>query len=200
MKKWPVVLCLCVAVLGWNASETCAQMYVSGNVGVVLAEDSDISDAYDQGEISYDPGAVVTVAFGYAAGSGLRLEGELGSRYNEMDEISVQGYGSANIDGDVTTSSLMANIFFDILPDERISPFIGAGAGFANIEADLDHFGSDEDFVLAYQLAAGIGFEVTRQLKIDVQYRYFATEDPDFDGVDAEYATHNIMGGVRFSF
>lgn len=200
MKKSSIVLLVLALVFGWGASIACAGMYVSGNLGVVLTEDSDMSDGDDNAELSYDPGAVITGAFGYAFQNGLRLEGELGSRYSEMDEVSVSGYGTGEIEGDVTTTSMMANVFYDFMPAEKVSPFVGAGLGFANIEADIDHYGDDDDTVLAYQLAAGVSFSVTQRLKIDVQYRYFATEDPDFNGIDAEYATHNAMGGVRFSF
>jgi len=200
MSKSATICFLLTAVVICGASTASAGMYVSGNFGVVLAEDSHVSDNFDRGKISYDAGAVATVAVGYADGNGLRLEGELGSRYNEMDDFSLAGYGSVNIDGDVTVGSLMANVFYDFDPRGKVSPFIGAGAGFANIEADIDHFGSDDDFVFAYQLAAGISFKVIERMSIDVQYRYFSTEDPEFDGIDAEYATHNIMGGVRFNF
>jgi hypothetical protein len=33
-----------------------------------------------------------------------------------------------------------------------------------------------------------------------VSYAYFATSDPEFDGVDSEYSGHGVLGGIRYSF
>ena len=70
----------------------------------------------------------------------------------------------------------------------------------SDIEADIDLVGTEDDTVFAYQIAAGGSLAVNDRLSIDVQYRYFATEDPNFDGLKAEYATHNLFFGLRFNF
>ena len=59
--------------------------------------------------------------------------------------------------------------------------------------------------MFAYQLILGVSFASVETLSVetlsvDLQYRYFATDDPEFDGVDAEYSTHNFMIGLRQSF
>jgi opacity protein-like surface antigen len=41
---------------------------------------------------------------------------------------------------------------------------------------------------------------LTHVTTLDLQYRYFATADPDFDGTEAEYQTHNFFAGLRFDF
>ena len=33
-----------------------------------------------------------------------------------------------------------------------------------------------------------------------IKYRYFATSDPEFDGTEVEYASHNIYAGIRLNF
>ena len=35
---------------------------------------------------------------------------------------------------------------------------------------------------------------------IDLKYRYVGTEDPEFDGTEAEFASHDFLLGVRFYF
>ena len=70
------------------------------------------------------------------------------------------------------------------------------GVGYANVDLD----GDEDDSVFAYQVGAGIGYAVSDQATIDLKYRYFATEDPDFGGVDAEVASHNIYLGIRVNF
>lgn len=54
--------------------------------------------------------------------------------------------------------------------------------------------------MFAYQVGAGVGYALTPQVTLDVKYRYFATADPDFDGTDMEYASHNIYAGIRLDF
>jgi len=218
MNKLSVVLMALAILLGVGAAAHAAP-YVSLNMGTVWVNDPDYNYsetgydyAYrDEGELSFDTGFVLTAAFGYAYENGFRAELEYGFRSNDLDkaegtEYYQDFYGkdsndySENLGGDVMTNSLMFNGFYDFAPRSPISPFVGAGIGFANIEGDIDFQGTEDDNVFAYQLAAGVAFALNPKMKIDVQYRFFGTEDPDFDGLEAEYLTHNLMIGLRTSF
>lgn len=199
MKNPAITLIALTMILGLGMSTASAEMYFSGDAGAVWVEDSDIDDGIDTGEISFDTGYGLTAALGHVYGNGFRTEAEFGYRNNDMDELSAFGL-SAPISGDISTISLMVNGFYDFMSDSTMTPFIGAGLGFANIEADIDDFGSDDDNVFAYQLAAGIAFAVNPSLNIDLQYRFFGTEDPEFDVLEAEYTTHNVMIGFRQNF
>jgi opacity protein-like surface antigen len=200
MKKLAVViLALTVGLFGF-ISFASAEMYVSGNVGAVWVNDADIDDGYDTGEIEFDTGFGMNAALGSSYGNGLRAEVEFAYQKSDMDKVSVDGYyGSASIDGDITAIALMVNAFYDFMPNEKFTPFIGAGIGYANLEGD-DGYDSEDDNVFAYQAAAGVAFTLNQQLKFDLQYRFFATEDPSFGNLDAEYSTHNMMAGLRYSF
>ena len=198
MRKTSLVL-LSMMVLGMCATIANAQgtgIYFSGNLGGIRVMDSDVT-WYDgfQDEAKFDTGIVTTVAIGWDFGIGLRPEFELGFRFNEVDRQFPNGIG-----GEIYSSSIMGNLFFDFIPHQRVSPFIGAGVGFANVEVDLDFWGSDDDTVFAYQFMAGLSFAVSRNINIDLQYRYFATEDPEFDFFESEYKTHSVMGGIRIRF
>ena len=94
----------------------------------------------------------------------------------------------------------MGNAYYDFSTEGSFSPYIGAGLGYANVEADLDDFGDEDDNVFAYQFILGGSFASSETLSVDLQYRYFATDDPEFDGLEAEYSTHNLMIGLRQSF
>ena len=117
----------------------------------------------------------------------------------------------------------MANVWFDFNPGSPWSPFVGGGLGVARISlndvaitsltllgvpiplASPVPLADDDDWVFAYQVGAGIGYEVTPTTTISLGYRFFATADPDFTGVDgtpfdAEYRSHNIEIGLRISF
>ena len=218
MKKLSVVLMALAIMLGVGGTADAAP-YVSLNMGTVWVNDSDYSYAEygydytyrDEGEFSFDPGFVVSAAIGNDFGNGFRLEMEYSFRANDLEKAEGTEYYqdyyvndsndySESLGGDVMTNSLMANVFYDFAPSSPVSPFIGGGIGFANIEGDIDFQGNEDDDVFAYQLGAGIAFALNPKMKIDVQYRFFATEDPDFYGLEAEYLTHNLMIGLRTSF
>ncbi|MDX2493411.1 MAG: outer membrane beta-barrel protein [Desulfuromusa sp.] len=200
MKKISVVFLVLALVVGLGVPIAGAEIYYSGNMGIVSASDSDIDDGFDTGELSFDDGFAVTGALGQTLGSTGRVEVELGYRTNNIDKIKIDGLGIANIDGDVTTLSLMGNGYYDIVTGSNFTPFIGAGIGVANIKAKMDLVGSEDDTVFAYQLAAGGSLAINKNLSVDLQYRYFATADPDFDGLEAEYNTHNLIFGLRLTF
>jgi opacity protein-like surface antigen len=221
MKKLSGALLVLVMVFG-TAAFACAAPYVSLNLGAVWVDDADFSDSgtysdgydyRDNGEISFETGFGMTAAFGYATDYGFRAELELGFRGNDIDQVEGTyveydpsgdlAYSETYSDDfgvDVMSSSLMFNGFLDLAPRSPVCPFVGAGVGFANIEGDLDYYGSEDETVFAYQLAAGVAFALNPNMNIDVQYRYFATEDPDFYGLEFEYATHNVLVGLRTSF
>jgi opacity protein-like surface antigen len=97
----------------------------------------------------------------------------------------------------------MANMYKDFPLGTGFAPFIGGGIGIANVEADFVGFGINgkkDDTVFAYQVMGGGAIDLGPQLKLDLQYRYFATADPDFGHVEAEYRSHNFLLGLRFGF
>ncbi|RPI52436.1 MAG: porin family protein [Deltaproteobacteria bacterium] len=199
MKKTFLILLAMALVLGVGTSIACAQgpgMYFSGNLGAVWVDDSDVT-WFDgiRDEAEFDTGLGMTGAIGYNLGNGLRTEFEMGFRFNDVDRQFPEGIG-----GDVSSFSAMGNAFFDFMPGNQVSPFIGAGIGIANVEFDVDFWGEDDDTVFAYQFMAGVSYAVSYNMNIDLQYRYFATEDPNFDFFEAEYNTHSMMGGVRINF
>ena len=199
MKKFSLLLFL--ILLAWfGISPACAQPYLSGNIGGYSVDDADINDGDDAGEVSFDDGFMATGALGRTVGSAGRVEAELGYRANDIDKVKTDELGTAANGGDLSTISLMGNAYYDFNTESSFTPFLGAGIGLANIEADTDLTEKDDDTVFAYQLAAGGSLAAGENLNLDIQYRYFATDDPKFDGVDAEYHTHNLMFGLRFTF
>jgi opacity protein-like surface antigen len=191
---------LTFVVTGFGVSTSFAGTYISGNLGAVIVEDSDFDAGPLSGEFTFDTGFGFLGALGSSMDNGVRIEAELGYRKNDFDEVKIDGLGKGDIDGDISSLSLMGNAYYDFSTEGSFSPFIGAGLGYANIEADLDGAGDEDDSVFAYQLILGGSFASSETLSVDLQYRYFATDDPEFDGVDAEYSTHNFMIGLRQSF
>ena len=153
------------------------------------------------------------------------MEGEVSYRKNDLDKFDVtnvtlagigsfDNLGSLDADGDVLALGFMANGWYDFDTGSPWKPFVGGGLGIARIslnDVTATAFGvtvplaDDKDWVFAYQVGAGIGYEVTPTTTVSLGYSFFATADPDFTDVtgipfDAEYQSHNIEIGLRFGF
>jgi outer membrane immunogenic protein len=205
MKKILLIMLLIVAQSGM-AGNCFADTYIAGNFGYVLAQDAEINDpdltaiGVIGTEVSFKNGVGLSLAVGSETDD-IRYEGEFSYRANDMDTMACDNCGpSIPVSGEVTAMSLMGNIYKDKRKNSVVTEFIGVGLGFSKLDVDSPDLGSADDTVFAYQLILGAAFRVNESTKIDVSYRYFATADADFDGIDAEYATHNLMIGARFSF
>jgi opacity protein-like surface antigen len=211
MKK-KLILLSCIFVLLMSPSVFSAEgFYVSGNIGPSILSDSDISDSEAgltlTADLTFDTGITFGGAIGYDFDKG-RIELAVDYKSHDVDEwqdVSITGFGNLGDfsgDGEVTALSLLANGYFDIHTNSPVTPYLGGGIGFANIDVEDLTFegieiGDDDDTVFAYQAAVGIGIDVAENITVDVGYRFFGTSDPDFDGTEAEYHSHNIIAGLR---
>jgi len=63
---------------------------------------------------------------------------------------------------------------------------------------------NDSDLVAAFQLMAGIGYEISPKATLTFGYRYFTTSDPSFNDAfgafDTEFTSHDFLFGARFRF
>ena len=203
-----------IVVLIWGGSSfvsvcNAAQgPYLGVNGGVVSVNDIDLSGAEFRSDEGFDIGIVGGYDFGL-----FRMEGELSYRKNNVDEIEIDywGNGSMNGDGDITSTSLLVNGYFDMENNTGFTPYVGLGLGIANIAFNnVSALGidliDDDTTKTAAQLALGFSYDVTDKVVIDFSYRYFFTDDirvkNEFNNeVHGEsYDSHNAVVGLRAFF
>ena len=195
MKRIYVAGLALALLMGGGVSAVSAAPYVSGSFGLVSASDSTLSgEAGAVGDLSMDQGFGFLAAVGNNF-DGLRGEAEIAYRTNDLNKNS-----SGPAIGDISSLAVLGNLLVDFPISEHVRPFLGAGMGLANIDGNGVLLNNANDTVFAYQLIAGIGFPLTHITTLDLQYRYFATTNPDFDGIEAEYETQNFFAGLRFDF
>ncbi len=178
--------------------------YAGLGFGVNSTTDSGLSGGAS-GSIDFNRGFGAIIRGGYAYGNGFRGELELGYRRNNADSLN-----ATSVTGRARSTSLMANIYYDLNPGGVFTPYIGIGLGGARVSFDsIAPVGAssidDSDTVFAYQGILGADYRIADQVKLFIDYRYFATQDPDFSnaagsGVGAEYRTHALMVGVRWLY
>jgi opacity protein-like surface antigen len=209
MKKNLLITFVCVLAFFFSTTVYSAEgLYVSGNLAFAMASDSDLTDSTVPGvtvNTEFDTGLALGAALGYDFNR-FRVEGEISYQKNDVDKISAQG-GFFDETGDAKALSFLINGYFDLKNSSAFTPYVSAGLGFAQVEfnnlniSGLGFSGSnDEDTVFAYQVGIGVGYAVTEKVTIDVKYRYFGTEDSEYDTTEAEFASNNFLFGVRINF
>ncbi len=225
MKKYLYITTVSLAALTCGAVQAEENWYVGIEGGLNFAEKSNLNGGNTPllGKASHEDGYVFGGVLGYDFG-GVRLEGELARRHNGVDKYSFSndggigvaaGVGSLNgvtdaDDGSARVTSGMINVLFDMGKDWAITPYAGAGFGAAKVKYNdfsigAANFVDDSDTVFAYQLIAGLSKAISKQVDISLDYRYFATDDPNVrDGLgrrlDADYSAHTVMLGLRYKF
>lgn len=189
--------------------------YVGGAGGLNWTRDADYTDqtlaarGVPSVKLEYDQGWVGALSLGYGTAMGIR--GELEANYRWGNDVNGSDDRTATWSGKTRSLGFMGNVLYDINTGTAFTPYIGIGAGMARVKSELNvstlpgrNYVSDEDWVFAYQGIAGVSYNVTRNLAITADYRYFATEKPKFDGVlgkvEGEYHNHSVMVGLRYSF
>jgi opacity protein-like surface antigen len=211
--------------LGW---------YVSIFGGWSMADDEEITAADTLGnvlnaEIELDDGFMAGVALGAHFNEWLRAEVEVSGHWHDAKGDAVLTTTAVipdtipfDLDGDENALFVLANLWIDLPLDEVIRPYIGGGIGFGRLDLDLsmtDTVGNsytlidDSDRGFAYQLGAGVAFDLTENIAVDVGYRYkrinnadlelnadIFTGDLEEDETEKDYKSHNILLGLRLGF
>ncbi len=178
------------------------------------AQDSENDSSLGRFNLGFEPGYQGNLVLGYRLvpdsdyGKG-RLELEIGYRQNKIDKIEFVE-GSFSADGEAIVWDLMLNSFGEFSNQTSWTPYVGAGIGVAivsleGVAVDGNPVVDDDDLVLAYQLAVGAGYALSKRVELDIGYRFFGTNAPrlkDVDGLafDSEYKVHNLQLGIRFLF
>ena len=120
-----------------------------------------------------------TGTIGYGWDCGLRLESELGYRYNKISKIKLEGE-KLDLHGNMHSWSAMANVLYNLPLDFCLQPYVGAGIGYAKHYAHMKLSPSGETLKghvdgFTHQLIAGVEYPLNDCLSLDTKYRYQKT-------------------------
>ncbi len=184
-------------------------LYVSGQVGITKTNDADWKDSGFSGEIKFDDAVNYGIAVGTNIMDNVRAEVELSHREADNDEFCADGFGCGDngLGGELKTTLLLANFYYDFMAGEALRPYVSAGVGAAYHDGELSASDdtvsvseSGDDTVFAYQLGLGISYDISEDISLAFGYRYLSSSDPSFDSLDAEYDANEWNLSVRFNF
>ena len=215
--------------------------YLRGNLGYGIHTDVDLTGGLDSSfhgnGLQSEGNATGSLGLGYQLGNNWRVEGDLDSLWTDLGSISQIPGTSAKL----RTSSLMLNAIYDFDEFGDWAPYVGAGAGIVRAKGDFaahDFLNpalstnpacvggrtsgqgetcivSDEDTGVGWQLLAGLGYDISENLKWDTHYTYRDVSNLDFDGDRVNLITnganafstnatgigsHSLVTGFRYLF
>ncbi len=173
--------------------------YISFSGMVFVAEDSTLEAKNFMiaggTEAELDVGLGFSVAVGKKAGNGWRGELEYSYRKSDTGDLTLGAVNVPTLGGEADIHIIMANGVYDITNNSLFTPYLGADVGWEE-EAEGAEF--------AYQLLAGINYEVAPKADLILGYRYTGMTDLNYEAAGLKYTatvdTHNFELGFRHSF
>lgn len=223
----PLFVALCLG-LSTSADAAATGLYLQATGGYTMP-DGDVEFDDLEGDnagpiadvnLSLEDSGMAAFAVGYDCGQ-LRAEGEVAYRQNGIESATTSGFFAVDsADGDFESLSVMVNGFIDLPVGEVVSFYVGAGAGIAAVHVDTQYttFGTTDLDVdaaaLAYQGLAGVAFNITDRISLNVGYRIWSCldaefdedfgddddDDEDFEGDMSIPFFHTVEIGLRYNF
>jgi opacity protein-like surface antigen len=194
--------------------------YLRGDLAYNLNEEStDVDFGLTPVSFSEDENPIfASIGFGYHFNDYLRADINFG--YLPGNEIS-----ASYDDGVIAASGRLSNHawtgmlngYVDLGTYVGLTPYVGAGIGVyrstRELEAsfndglvDLEFRDDETQYSMAYSLAAGVGYNVSKNLVVDLGYQYLSAPDAEYVSVDdlTEYPIqegldyHQVKVGLRY--
>ena len=215
MKRFLQVRIVFLTVLCLSSGAYAGETYISVKAGLGMVSDSDMTIegltavvGFPMGlKLELEEGLAVGGAIGYDTGT-IRLEGEVAFQENDFGKMTGSAGGvsaSLGLSGNMAFLGVLLNGYYDFRNDGSFTPYVTAGLGFANISVNdlgipsqgVPSSGDEDDSVFAYQVGGGLGFAISDSATLNIGYRLLGTADPEFEGVKAEFLSHNVLVGIR---
>ena len=195
MKKSMLFAAALIAVSSVGAFTSAAQAQSlftpqSSTPGVYIGGEGGLNWLLNSSNHQFDTGYAVGGKVGYDF-VGPRVE--LEALYRNNQGRAQTSFGP--VSGQINQISTMVNGLYDFLPGAKITPYVGAGIGLAF--ADQGIVGCSMcSTQFAYQGIVGVGYNVDRHWRVDLDARYYGTTNP------GPYTNNDIslMLGASYKF
>jgi opacity protein-like surface antigen len=184
----------------------------------------------------FESGMSASAEVGMRYGGGLRSGIELAYTKSDVERHAGVTLGGTNIDGvdaavltgsatklgatvgqivndgqgDISNTSLFANLYYDFNLGGAFEPYVGAGIGFAQVDVDYSPSGvgiiNGDDTAFAWQLKGGVTWKMDQNWEAYGEYAYRQTDDITLDNklfpgtLNIENTQSVFSVGVRFKF
>lgn len=140
------------------------------------------------------------IAYGIRAGY-VRAELEFNAAHNVKRGGAM---GGEYVHLKLRKNSTMANAYFDYLTCTPWTPYVGAGIGMSYMKADYRDLGVKSAYNLAWQVMAGVTYDINSRWALDAGYRYAdygqVRKSLPNGVIKTTARDHEILFGFRYSF
>jgi len=153
----------------------------------------DAEEAYWNGHIGYNLSDV----------SSIFLEvGWMGEDEDVSVDIGVTAPNIVDLEVDIDIVPVSLNYKYEWALSDQLSWYLGVGLGAANIDVEVEDFGSDDEWTFMAQAFTGLVYEFTPAFEGYLGVRYMWFDEPDFgDDVDLDnFDDFGVGAGLRFNF
>ncbi|TPE49130.1 outer membrane protein [Amaricoccus solimangrovi] len=154
--------------------------------------------------LDFDSGYGLGAAIGFAYRPNVDIEIEY--VYRDADAYLEN---TRNTDsGSSSSNAVMINALYEFPSSGTMSslhPYVGAGLGVGDLAYDRDDLEMDSDYNFAYQVIAGVGYDVSLQASLYTEIRYFSITDQTIEGdndysFDSGYESVDVLFGYKYNF
>jgi OOP family OmpA-OmpF porin len=209
---WVLSACLAVAAALF-VPDARAQFYIGAEGGWTGLPNQTITvPGLFSTSLKFNSGFNAGMRLGYEWGP-WRFEEEYSYRQNNVpNSFSLFGFPINGISGNRHTNSIMTNVLYDFTLGWPITPHFGFGVGAVNIHdgvrlPGIGQFINDSTWQFGYQGIAGIRYNLSPALTVDLDYRYLATTQPTFRILNTNllryrsgYNTNNFVASLIYRF
>ena len=212
MTRTRLLACAMVALAAsLLASASSAQIYIGGEAGWTgLVGKRDTIAGLTSVTARFNAGFNAGFRAGYEWGP-WRFEEEYSYRQNGARDLVGTHFTLGGVSGDRHTNSIMTNVLYDFTVGFPITPHFGFGVGAVDIFDGLKVPGigqlfNNSTWQFGYQGIAGIRYNLSPTLTLDLDYRYLATTQPTFAipntnlHYKSSYNTNNFVASLIYRF
>ena len=193
------------------ASASWAQPYIGGEAGWTgLVGETDKIAGVTSVTARFNTGFNAGLRADYEWGPS-RFEEEYTYRRNGARDLVGSNFTLSGVGGNRHTNSIMTNVLYDFTVGFPITPHFGFGVGAVNVFDGLKVPGigqlfNDSTWQFGYQGIAGIRYNLSPTLTLDLDYRYLATTQPTFAIPNTNlryksyYNTNNFVASLVYRF
>jgi OmpA-OmpF porin, OOP family len=196
-------------------AQTVTGPYISLGGGLNIMQQEPITNIGGTGvsgvDLQTNIGAAGVVAGGWGFGNNIRAELEFDYRYNSLDKITANGFGSGTINGSEQKFGPMVNVLYDFNDFAAVAPlfvpYVGLGAGYQWAPLNISSGGVNTTRTagaFAYQaiLGADVPINSVPGLSVTAEYRFLGLAGDRTYGGDklGNDFNHSVLVGLRYAF
>ena len=157
-------------------------------------------------DFSLDSSGMVGLKLGYILPQARAVAFEFEWNYMFQQNMPAQNAGAFTESGNVALNNFLVNLILRY-PEGKIHPYVGGGIGGSSVNIQntealggaVVNVANETATAFAWQLLAGVNFELAPNLSADLGYRYLGT-NPSYTAINTTYRAQAVTLGINFHF